>query len=440
MNIYIMFKKKLQLISPEYWKNKISLSLYNLHFSREIINLNESQWWSHDKLIDFQNKRLRQIIFYAYNNIPGYRKKFDEAGISPKDIKTQKDLKKLPITTREELQNNKDFVNKKLISATLYTGGSTGTPLKYYESADSGKIRWNCHLRGWSWNSYALGKKLAIIASSQGGMNAKNVLTLDGDLSTKNLAKSVKKLLLFKPEYLRGYVGSLYILARYCIDQDIILERIKAINPIAENLYPYQKKVMEKAFKSPVFEEYCSNDGGACAWECEAHEGLHQFMERAIIEEFNGKMIVTDLWNKAMPFIRYVNGDSVKFLKKKCSCNRKLPLINVRGRTNDLIITPKGCIGATYLMVHGIRYDPSFRSGIRTIQYIQKPNYILHINIVKNSWFQEKEIEELKKEVNRLLHGMKITINIVDSIKTTRKGKRQFIINEDKKLLKKWRS
>lgn len=418
--------------------NKFYSFLYDLKSSREIIDLNKSQWWPYKKLVNFQNDRLQKIVTYAYNNISGYRKKFDQAGINPINIKTIKDLSKLPITTREELQNNNNFVNEKLISATLYTGGSTGTSLRYYESSDSGKIRWNSHLRGWSWNGYAPGKRLAVIAGAQGIIGQKNNLALAGALTSINLRKNVNKLLVFKPGYIRGYVGSLFILAKYCLDNGIQLEGIKAIDPVSENLYKYQRKVMEKAFNCDVFEEYCCNDGGACAWECDAHEGLHYFMERSIIEEIDGEMIVTDLWNKAMPFIRYKNGDSIKFLNKKCPCGRKLPLIQVRGRTNDTIITPKGPVGATFLMMRAIRYDKQHRSGIRTVQYIQRPNYKLIVNIVKNKVCSDKEIAEYQKDLRKLVPKMEIRFNFVDDIATTKKGKRQFIINEDKELLKKW--
>ena len=424
--------------------NKISKLIKRFRFKR-IIDLNKSQWWSIEKLEDFQNQRLRKIIKYAFDNIPGYHEKFIKVKLKPEDIKTKNDLWKIPITTREELQNRKDFINIRLISGTLYTGGSTGTSLKYYESEESGEIRWNSHLRGWSWNGYVPGRRLAVISSAQGMVEAENTINLIGDLSTENLEKNVEQLIEFKPQHLRGYVGSLYILAKYCLDSNINLEGIESVDPISENLYDYQREVMKKAFNCEIFEEYVCNDGGASAWECGAHEGLHYFMERAIIEDVNGEMIVTDLWNKAMPFIRYRNGDSVKFLNNKCSCGRELLLIKVKGRSNDFLITKNGVVGATYLMYHGIGYvgagedDSKFRTGIRAVQYVQKPGYLLEVNLVKNKWCKDEEIISFEKILSKITHGMKIRINFVNDMPKTRKGKRSFIINEDKELLKKWR-
>ena len=402
------------------------------------VDLIKSQWWSYKELEDFQNDRLRKMVIYAYHTIPGYKKKFDQAGVKPRHIRTKKDLRYIPIIERTELQNNPDFVNKWRISATLRTGGSTGTPLQYYDSKESYAVRNESHLRGWSWNGYTPGQKLAVIAGSQGIIKQKNILTLSGNLDSNELEKNIAALRTFKPAYMRGYVGSLFILAKYCLDNGFQLEGIKSVDPISENLYEYQRKVMKKAFNCEVFEEYCCNDGGACAWECNAHEGLHYFMERAIIEEIDGEMIVTGLWNTAMPFIRYRNGDAVTFLQKECSCGRKLTLIKVKGRKNDIIITPKGPVGATFFMMRAIRYDANFRSGIRMAQYIQKPHYKLTINIVKNTGCTNREVEEFKRDILKITPGMNITIKFVHDIPTSKKGKRSFIINEDKQLLRKW--
>ena len=423
--------------------------IYNIikhanHFSfKRKMDLNKSQWWPIDKLVDFQNRLLRNIVRYAYKNIPGYQLKFDKAKIKPDDIRTQDDLWKIPITTRKELQNNKEFVNYKLISDTLYTGGSTGTSLKYYESLESRKIRRDSHLRGWSWNGYTPGKRLAVISSSQGIVEEQNTINLIGDLTTINLEKNVNILLIFKPQHLRGYVGSLYILAKYCLDNNIKLDGIESINPISENLYNFQRKIIESAFNCELFEEYCCNDGGACAWECEAHKGLHYFMERAVIENVDGEMVVTDLWNRAMPFIRYKNGDSVKFLNKKCSCGRELPLIEVKGRTNDILISKEGPISPTYIMrswYDGSQFESrgDFREGLREVQYVQKNNFFVVINIVKNRNCTYKMIENFEKGLKDILHGMTYQLNFVENIPASKKGKRSFIINEDKELLKRW--
>jgi phenylacetate-CoA ligase len=305
-------------------------------------------------------------------------------------------------------------------------------------------MRWDAHVRGWAWNGYIPGKRIAIITSAQGIIRADNTLDLSGDLSRENLRENAEKIRDFKPQHVRGYVSSLYIFAKYCLDNDIELHGIESVNPISENLYDFQREVIESAFRSRAFEEYVCNDGGTCAWECEAHEGLHYFMERAIIEEVDGEMLSTDLWNKAMPFIRYKNGDSVILLNKKCSCGRQLPLIKVKGRNNDIIITREGPLSPSFLLHHGIGCGSAqapgerFRSGISAVQYVQKPGFVLEVNFVKNPWCTLEELERFRADLSALAKGMTVRVNQVDAISATPKGKRAFIINEDKELLKKY--
>jgi glycosyltransferase involved in cell wall biosynthesis/phenylacetate-coenzyme A ligase PaaK-like adenylate-forming protein/MoaA/NifB/PqqE/SkfB family radical SAM enzyme len=430
-------------ISPSMWMHQtVSLKHRQLHLIEHgYPDLENTQYWPYEKLVAFQNAHLKVLLEYVYNNIPGYKRKFDNAGLLPADIKAVGDLKKLPVTTRHELQNNEEFVNQKLISGTLYTGGSTGTSLKYYESELSMLIRNEVHLRGWKWGGFQHDMKYCIMKSAQQIQIHGDCIHLIGDLTDENLKKNVDAVMRFKPQHLKGYVGSLYIFAKYCIDNNIQINGLNSVIPSSENLYDYQRQTMEQAFKCKVYEEYCCNDGGACAWECQKREGLHYAMERAIIEEEHGKMIVTDLWNLAMPFIRYENGDSVKFFDSKCSCGRQLPLIKVKGRTNDIIITPNGVITPTFLMHHGIglvgvdKDKHNFRSGFRAVQYVQKPGNILAVNVVKNSWCTSLDIENFRKDLNEFVAGLYVNINFVDNIPATQKGKRSFVINEDKELL-----
>jgi len=135
-----------------------------------------------------------------------------------------------------------------------------------------------------------------------------------------------------------------------------------------------------------------------------------------------------------MPFIRYKNGDSVIFLKKECSCGRKLPLVKVKGRTNDILISPKGPISPTYVMYN----CREFRTGISLMQFIQRQNYELIINIVKNPNWTQNMYREFEAAMRKTFVGMQMSINIVDFLAPTSKGKRQFIINEDRELLNRW--
>ncbi len=408
-------------------------------------DLQETQWWSYDELVALQNQRLRHIVAYAYRNIPAYKKRWDQAGVHPRDIDTIEDLPKLPIVTRKEIQENiKDFYLPDRVESTLQTGGSTGETLNYHYDRGGNIMRKRVHERGWSWMGMDMAKdKIAVVMSSQGVLRKNNVLNLFGDSTVESLEKNVALLKEFEPQFLRGYVNSLYILGLYCLENNIKIPSVKGINTISENLYDYQRELLTEVFEAEVFEEYVCNDGGAGAWECKQHAGLHYAMERSVIESIDGRVVVTDLWNEAMPFIRYENGDLVTFLDELCTCGRKLPLIRVKGRTNDILITPDGRrISPTYLMYYGAGYyrDAGVRSNLRQIQYIQKPGYKLEINIVPLGEPSALDLREFTAEIQRVVGEMDIEIHLVETLPATKSGKRQFIINEDMQLLEKMRT
>lgn len=67
--------------------------------SHQHVDLSETQWWTLEELRELQEFRLRKMVKYAYNQLPGYRKKFDRAGVSPEQIRSLDDLPKIPMTT-----------------------------------------------------------------------------------------------------------------------------------------------------------------------------------------------------------------------------------------------------------------------------------------------------------------------------------------------------
>src|SRR5690606_25431630 len=122
----------------------------------------------------------------------------------------------------------------------------------------------------------------------------------------------------------------------------------------AEKLYPFQRKLIEEAFAAPVFETYGSREFMLIAAECDRHEGLHLTSEHLLVEILDedgrptpageaGNVVITDLYNFGMPFIRYANGDRAIAGWSKCSCGRGLPLLRqVTGRRLDVLHSPDG--------------------------------------------------------------------------------------------------
>ena len=114
-----------------------------------------NQWKPYEELKEEQEKQLRIMIDFAYNNVPYYHKLFDDLKLNPGDIKKVEDVEKLPVLTKEIIkQNCEDFKPINLNKMKYYegaTGGSTGTPFKYRLSKFDRFLGGALLYRGWGY-------------------------------------------------------------------------------------------------------------------------------------------------------------------------------------------------------------------------------------------------------------------------------------------------
>jgi len=272
----------------------------------------KTQFLSQEALKAMQEKQLRKLIHFVYQNVPYYAKLFKKLELKPSDINTIKDLERLPILTKAIIKKNwQDFIPRN-ISKYGYvngsTGGSTGTPLKYRMSLEDYERGIALLHRGWGYAGYKLGDKVAVIAGSSLIPTTKSETKKriqDFLLNTRHYSSfnmSEQKLFDYfhninkwKPDFIRGYASSVYLFAKFVKDNNLTLNfQPKAIFTTAEQLFDKQRELIEQVFNTKVFDNYGLNDGGVSAYECEAHNGMHIDTERAIFEVVNnnGEQII----------------------------------------------------------------------------------------------------------------------------------------------------
>ncbi len=224
-----------------------------------IAKLEESQWFSEERLKDIQNEKLRVMIEHAYNNVPFYRKQFDELGIKPSEIKEVGDLKRLPILEKETLRRNvKEFMAKNISKRQLLpwtTGGSTGTPLTLYVTTEG--IRYNFAVgeaRHRHWAGVRTGERRAtflgrvVVPAGEKkppfwryNRAFDQMLFSVFHLSEENLSSYVAELRRFQPRYIEGYPWSVYLVAHYILDRALEGISPKAVLVSAETLFEWQR-------------------------------------------------------------------------------------------------------------------------------------------------------------------------------------------------------
>ena len=167
------------------------------------------------------------------------------------------------------------------------------------------------------------------------------------------LDEYIRQIRRYRPAVLKALPAYLYVLALHILDGGIRPPRIdRGISPMGGSVSPYMKKVIERAFECGVHEDYGSAELGAIAAECGAKSGLHPFSSLFHVEVIRngvpvqpgetGRILITDLYNYAMPFIRYNIGDVGVVHSGRCSCGMTTNRLDIQGRSRDCIVSDTG--------------------------------------------------------------------------------------------------
>jgi phenylacetate-CoA ligase len=241
-----------------------------------------------------------------------------------------------------------------------------------------------------------------------------------------------------RPTLLFGHAHSLFLLAHYVQKLCITEIRPKAIISTSMMLLPNERALIEQVFDLRVFDRYGCEEVSLIASECERHEGMHLNVEHLYIEFVKedgghaepgepGKIVVTDLMNYAMPFIRYDVEDVGIPKAGSCSCGRGMPLMeHVTGRVADFLLKPDGTrVAGVSLIENTLTKYP----GIDQMQIIQETVDGLTLRLVTGPAFSRREAGALLDYFHQVF-GRKtdVRLEITDEIRPESSGKYRFSI------------
>ncbi|HWZ74945.1 MAG TPA: hypothetical protein VNX87_00345 [Candidatus Sulfotelmatobacter sp.] len=415
----------------------------------------KTQFWSPERIREFQWQKLQRIVRLAFERCPYYARKFQEIGLSPKDLRDPSDILKLPVLTREDLQQNQDTLLARGVPPDSYednfTGGSTGSPVAFKVS----KFRWASRkattLRHDSWTGWNVGKRLGILwghpneradQTTRGRLrNAllyRHVLLNTFDVKEHSLGLFLDELRAKKIRYLQAYSRSLLLFAEYISKQGIAPPLISAAITSAECLTPDERKFIEDVLGCRTFDRYGCREFSVIASECQAHEGLHIAAENLLVEfvlgdrharpDEVGAILVTDLTNEAMPFIRYRIGDMGMPMDGVCSCGRGLPRMQmIAGRVTDFVHTPDGrWLSGVAVNTYLIAQLP----GVRQAQIFQETCDHLHFRLIASGRDTVAAEKFLEGQVPKMFGGgMSHSVEWVPHIAPEPSGKTRVTIS-----------
>ncbi|MEI6778650.1 MAG: hypothetical protein WCK70_17255 [Chloroflexales bacterium] len=427
-------------------------------YGRHTAALERSQWLPWPRIQEIQMRKLRGLLDHAARSVPFYRRRFADAGLRPKDIRTPADLARLPLLSKREIQDHlSDLLAKGSDRSQLienHTGGSTGQPLTFYQDAPFVAWAQADKLRNYRMAGYRMGMRWAFLwgsdydASDHKGWRGHltdriiyNMVWINTfDLTTSTLLKAARDLARFRPEMIVAYVSSATLLARLLRDQGGVDLRTRSIQTSAEVLTADDRALLAETFGCALFDRYGCREVGNIAHECDAHGGLHLLAENNLVELLDdadrpvppgqiGRIVVTNLNNRAMPLIRYEIGDLAVASETACSCGRGLPLLKtIMGRSADVITSPSG------RLLHGEFFTHLFYKiqGIYQFRVIQETHEDLRVQIVPAPGFdQSAALSFLERTIHD--HGdpaFHLRFEICAHLPTAASGKYRFTVSQ----------
>lgn len=419
--------------------------------------IQKSESWDREQIERYQFKKLNNLLDHAYNNVPYYRRVFDERGLTPADIQSLSDLQKLPLLTKEDVRENLEDLKATNFSEGDFeyvkTGGSTGKPLEFcYESGVTRAKEWAYMKTQWDRVGYSFKDKCVVLRGEEVNPEENQFwdttffgrwLVLSSyHMDDDRLPKYISKIREFEPKYIQAYPSVISILAQYMNENDIEpFTSLKAVLCGSEKLYPDQRELVEDTLKCRVYSWYGHAERCVLAGECELNQQrYHIFPQYGIMEligkdgdpiqdeEARGEIVGTSFNNYAMPLIRYRTSDIGRIDNSSCDCGRPYKIIeSVEGRVQEMFVDETG---------RPIPLTGSYSSvgksseNINNAQFHQDNEGEVTLRIVPSEGFTEKDTEKVLSKLDNRYDKIDFRIQIVDSIERTESGKKRFLIQD----------
>ncbi|MGC1870125.1 MAG: hypothetical protein WA700_04135 [Acidobacteriaceae bacterium] len=406
-----------------------------------------------------QQQRLQRILQHAYDTVPHYRKRFDDAGFRPSDARIDRPLP-LPALCRDDLRQGGDslrsnaFQLKDLRQAG--SSGTTSTPIQFYRNIEALRNKTAIQMQLNSWAGYEVGNSVMMLWGAHRDLVIqpnwrwrlyeetlmRRTAAPAGFLNQEVLERFRIRYEKQRPKVLYGYSTILAAFASY-MQQHGMRHKPEVIIATAEVLHDSDRQLVESVFGSRLFIHYGSRDTGMICAECSAHQGMH-FHPWSCYVEFDPvretpdglayRILITDLLNYGQPFIRYDTGDCATLTSQPCSCGRWFPTASkILGRVSDgIVLADGGMVPGVSVGNHMSQLGETFRA-IAQVQFVQKTHEHVHLRyVVKDrSPLAEQELQTICHAIDSLAnHRMEWSLEQVADIPRERSGKIRLCVSE----------
>jgi phenylacetate-CoA ligase len=417
--------------------------------------LRESERWPRARLDDMRDRKLAALVRRFHAVSPHYRRMLAEHGVRPADIRGVADIVKLPVKTQAILREHAAQLHARDMPAHRVeagqTGGTTGVPVQVLRDLAGTTWMRAAYWRGFGWGGLTLGAPwVQLFGGSLGRGETRRFNRLKNrfagklflpafDLREDNVGTYVRAIQASGARHLVGYASACHQLAVFTQKAGLSL-RLDAVFPTAELMPDAWAECMASVFGARVLPYYGCGEVQSLGYSCpEAPGTYHACDEHAVLEvetaggaarlEGEGSFLITDLDNRAMPLIRYRNGDAGVLAAPGCACGRTLARIQrVDGRVSDALVDVAGALVPGVIAPHAFRRV----QAVDAYQIVQRRPGQAVLRIVRGTGY-DAALEEPKLRAilgRHLGEGSVIEFEYPAELPKTPAGKARFVINE----------
>jgi len=424
----------------------------------------KAECMSHEEKEELQLKRLQKTVKIAYEKIPLYKQKFDDAGVKPKDIKTLKDIEKLPFTTKDDLRASYPFglfaVPYDDIVEIHASSGTTGKPtVSGYTQKDldiwgeiiaRGLGMAGCEKNWIVQNAYGYGLFTGGFGIHHGA-NKFGAITVP--MSAGNTKRQLDNMQDFQSDILTCTPSYAMYLGESLHAAGIPLENINLKAGIfgAEMWTEEMRNKIEETLGIKALNIYGLTEimGPGVAQECMEQDGIHISDDHFYPEIINpetgevlgddqkGELVLTTLTREGMPIIRFRTKDLTSLMSGDCDCGRTTKrMTRITGRSDDMmkikgVMVFPSQIEKALLSVEGV--TPNYQI------IVTRPDILDEIEVkveASKELFSDeiKELEEVEKKIRAAIRselGIKVNVTICEPESLPRsEGKAVRVIDE----------
>lgn len=416
--------------------------------------LEQTQWWSPDRLAQLQLQRLRGLLQHAQQHVPYYRDLFARMGFEPAAVTSVADLQRLPLLGKAEIRANPDALkaDNAVGLARFNTGGSSGEPLIFFIGNQRVSHDVAAKWRATRWWGVDIGDAEIVVWGSPIELTAQDRVRALRDtllrtellpafeMSAAKLDGFVARIRERRPKMLFGYPSALSHIARHAEKRGMRMDElgIKVAFCTSEKLYDHQREAIERIFGCAVANGYGSRDAGFIAHQCPSG-GMHLTAEDIIVEIVDadgrvlpageaGEIVVTHLATGDFPFIRYRTGDVAVMDTASCACGRGLPMLKeIQGRATDFVVARDGTVMHGLALIYILRDLPQ----VAGFKIMQESLDLTRVQVVPGPGFDAGITRHIQRGLAaRLGEGVRIEVEEVNAIAPEKSGKYRYVLSK----------